>query len=201
MLPPLECFAFQLKTKQGDSIGVGGLCHAPKAQYWVERLQVLQNLRVHNSNIVQVDMDLADALTTLSNESLVVAGITLFAKNLELPDGIRTGGVIGSPNCPSCSADSTVENLPEGFVQCAMPGGPGLAAQASKEAVEKALYYIQSDFDVSLTENEMLGILRSFGIRTGLLVYDGTGKQAPGYLLAFTENQAHYVRLKKLLCI
>ena len=137
MLPPLECFAFQLKTKQGDSIGVGGLCHAPKAQYWVERLQVLQNLRVHNSNIVQVDMDLADALTALSNESLVVAGITLFAKNLELPDGIRTGGVIGSPNCPSYSADSTVEDLPEGFVQCAMPGGPGLAAQASKAVVER----------------------------------------------------------------
>lgn len=197
MLPPLECFAFQLKTKQGDSMGVGGLCHAPKAQYWVERLQVLQNLRVHNSNIVQVDMDLADALTALSNESLVVAGITLFAKNLELPDGIRTGGVIGSPNCPSYSADSTVENLPEGFVLCAMPGGPGLAARASKEAVEKALYYIQPDFDVSLTEKEMLGILRSFGIRTGLLVYDGTGKQTLGSLLAFTENQAHYVRLKK----
>ena len=197
MLPPLECFAFQLKTKQGDSMGVGGLCHAPKAQYWVERLQVLQNLRVHNANIVQVDMDGADALTALSNESLVVAGITLFAKNLELPDGIRTGGVIGSPNCPSYSADSTVENLPEGFVLCAMPGGPGLAARASKEAVEKALYYIQPDFDVSLTEKEMLGILRSFGIRTGLLVYDGTGKQTLGSLLAFTENQAHYVRLKK----
>lgn len=198
MLPPLECFAFQLKTKQGDSIGVGGLCYAPKAQYWVERLQVLQNLRVHNSNIVQVDMDLADALTALSNESLVVAGITLFAKNLELPDGIRTGGVIGSPNCPSYSADSTVEDLPEGFVQCAMPGGPGLAAQASKAVVEKALHHIQSDFSVSSQESELLSILRSNGIQTGLLVYDGTGKQAPGCLLAFTENQSHFVRLKKL---
>lgn len=201
MLPPLECFAFQLKTKQGDSMGIGGLCRASKVHYWVKRLQVLQNLCVHNSDIVQVDRDLADALTALSDESLVVAGITLFAKNLELPDDIRTGGIIGCPNRSHSSADSTVEDLPEGFVQCAVPGGPGLAAQAPKETVEKALHYIQSDFTVSLPESKLLSILRSTGIQTGLLVYDGTGKQAPGCLLAFTENQSHYVRLKKKMCI
>ena len=77
-------------------------------------------------------------------------------------------------------------------------GGAGIAAQASKAVVEKALHHIQSDFSVSSQESELLSILRSNGIQTGLLVYDGTGKQAPGCLLAFTENQSHFVRLKKL---
>lgn len=200
-MPPLECFALQLKTEQGDSMGIGGICHAPRAPYWVKRLRALQDLRVRRSSIVQVDLDLADALAALSDESLVVAGITLFAKGLELPDNVRTGGVIGCPNRPISSADSAGEELPEGFAQYAVPGGPGLAAQASKETVEKALRRIQADCAAGPREAEVIGALRSAGIRTGLLVYDGTGRQAPGYLLACTEDQVHHVRLKEEFCL
>lgn len=201
MRRPLECFAFQVKTEQGDAMGIGGICHASTAQYWMEQLRALQKLHVRRSGIVQVDLDLAEAMAALSDETLVVAGITLFAKGLELPDGVRTGGVIGCPNGAIQSADSTGEELPEGFSQCAVPGGPGLAAQAPKETVERALRHIRADCAADLPVDEVMGALRSFGIRTGLLVYDGTGRQAPGYLLAFTEDQFHHVLLKEKSCM
>lgn len=277
----LDCFALQLKTKQGNLLGVGGICYEDQVEYWKERLLVLLELQVNASDIVQIDRKLAEALTSLADESLLLAGITFRVKDLELPDGVRTGGVIGCPKEPAQSADGEAEELPEGFAQYAMPGGPGLAALAPKEVVEKTLKKLsavgtgtlwddvrenlqvgqqeerQQDLQEGLLEGlkkerrevqkplqkdsrgelqkerpegqpgelqkdqsedrteelqeerpedrlgeqqerKILRILRSAGLGTGLLVYDGTGSQAPGYLLAFTENHWRGVWLDNL---
>lgn len=195
------CFALELLTEQGYSLGVGGICHPAKADYWSKVLTNLKSLHVHQSDIFQIDYALAQTLESLSEDSLIVVGATLCVEGLDLPADVRTGGVIGCPRCPIVSANADCEDLPEGFAQCAVPGGPGLVAQASKAAVERALHQIQVTCTTNLHETKILNILHSAGIYTGLLVFDGTGESAPGYLLVFTDNHFHCVSLKAKSCL
>ena len=190
---PLDCFALKIRTAQGFWLGVGGICRASTAPYWTARMAALQNLYCRTGDIFQVDYDLAESLERLSEGSLVVVGATLWAAGLELPEGVRTGGVIGSPRLPIASAAGTAEELPEGFFESALPGGPGLVARAPKAAVESALCHIQA---VGAQKAALQRVLASQGIVDGLVVFDGTGRDAPGCLLACTQGCCQWVSVK-----
>ena len=196
MTPAFACFALQLQTSQGYPLAAGGICRAPTAAMWEEKLASLAHLYLPQTDIYQIDYGLAKALERLGSESLVAVGATLWAKDRIFPAGVRTGGVIGRPGSSIASAAADCEELPDGFAEYALPGGPGLVAQGPKDVVEQALEQILAEASHGLGEAALLRILRAKGLETGLLVFDGTGQGAPGCLLAFAAGQSRWVSLK-----
>ena len=189
-----SCFARRLVTAQGYRLGVGGLCPAGRAADCAAALAPLAALELSGrEDIYQVDYLLARAIQTHAPQELAVAGATL-ATGQRLPQGARTGGVVGSPREEIASAGEALEQLPQGFCQCAIPGGPGLVAQAAPEAVAQALEELRRLKPPS--RREVLAILARAAIPTALVVYDGTGSGAHGFLLALAAGRAESVELE-----
>ena len=189
-----RCFARRLRTPQGYLLGVGGLCLAGSEAACQEAMGALAELKLADQGIYEVDYALARAIQAHAPLELHIAGATL-ATGADLPDGVRTGGVLGSPREEIASAEEALEPLPEGLFQCAIPGGPGIVAQAPKEAVTQALEGLRQLGSPSC--RGVLGILEQASIPTALVVFDGTGSGAHGCLLALAEGQAAWVDLEQ----
>ena len=168
--PEYEEFAVKIVTRQGYRLAAGGICLAGFSTAWEHTFNALADLVIEEHTLLGIDDCLARALTALGDETLILAGASLNAG--DLPEG-RTGGVLGSPRETIQSADGSCDDLPDGFSLWAAPGGPGLAARGTEEQM---LYR-------KLLEN---------GLDTGLLVLDGTGRDAHGFFMAFANGAMKY---------
>ena len=146
----------------------------------------LEALDVPSQDIYEIDRRLAEKLADISGPGHLIAGASWDA-GVPLPKRVRTGGVLGCPDREIASAAGEVEALPEGFSLFALPGGPGLAALAPEERTKRVLQRIQAEGFPD--EAAILSILFESGISAGLLVFDGTGAAAYGYVLAFSEGR------------
>ena len=185
------CFAVSLRTRQGCPLAVGGLCLPERTEDWRRRVAELEALGVTSQDLYEIDYALAQAIGAISDETLLLAGASIDS-GARLPAGARTGGVLGRPRDEIASADGQVEQLPDGFFQWALPGGPGLAAAAPAEAVMAALEALRV-LEGPPEEAAVRGILQEQGISAGVVVFDGTGGR--GFLLALSGEHCESVLL------
>ena len=189
-----EAFAVGLVTNQGYPLAVGGICLPGYAAAWRWKFSQLADLVIEDHSLYGIDCTLADALTNLSDESLLIVGASLDTGD---SFGIeeRTGGVLGSPQRKAQSAERDVDELPNGFQLWTAPGGPGIAVQGREADLETFLN------NVGLLDGkhpEPLTVFRELkqvGLETGLLVLDGTGASASVFLMAFAAGKTEYVEL------
>lgn len=179
-----ESFVVKLVTRQGYPLAAGGICLPGFAKRWRRRFELLTELRVGDHSLYGIDFALARALAELGNESLVLAGATVDTKDVfEAPE--RTGGVLGSPSEKIRSANGSCESLLEGFHLWAVPGGPGLAASGSEETLQGFAERTGLFENRQVAPSHIYRELKEAGLETGMLVYDGTGQNAHGFLMAF----------------
>jgi hypothetical protein len=189
----LESVAIKLFTGEGFPMAVGGICRPGTGAYWAERFQMLASLRVSGGDIYTVDNTIARALKNIADESLLIAGCSVDA-GIELTQGESTGGVLGCPREPICSAPDAGETLPEGFSLYTAAGGPGLAALADQVTTERAA------MAVKVLGNKARGkaipdCMHSYGIDSFLLVMDGSGPGIHGCLAAGSPGKATVIFL------
>ncbi len=186
--PEYECFAVKMITKQGYPLAVGGICTAGYAAVWRSRFQVLCELLICDHSLFGIDQTLAEALQKLSDNTLILVGASVDTGDVFGETG-RTGGVLGNPTEEIRSAEGNCDALENGFHLWAESGGPGLVADAEEEVIRRALMQIQSLENRLRTPQHMEQVLRSYGLRTGLLAFDGTGKHAQGLIMAFDSEK------------
>lgn len=191
-----DCFAVGVRTCQGHLLGVGGLCLPGRADYWKEQMAALRNLRIDTHDIYEIDCELAAAISERSDKTLLIAGATLNTGD-QFPAGIRTGGVLGDPNSTPLSANGTVECLHSGFYQCAKPGGPGVVVRSTAESAAVLLKKVCALKDKP-AKAAFLRLMDDFAGCAGMLVFDGTGEDAHGWLLAYGNGHCEYVDLMEI---
>ena len=179
-------------------MAVGGICTAGFADVWRYKIQALANLSVQDHSLFGIDYSLAAALSELGDETLVLAGASVNTGDV-FGEEERTGGVLGSPRAEIRSADGTCDALQDGFHLWAEPGGPGLAAYGEEDTVKHALMQIRSLEGSQRTPQRIEQVLRSNGLETGLLVFDGTGKHTHGFVMAFSDGTVKYHAMDHLL--
>lgn len=186
-----DCFAVILKTSDGP-LAAGGICMKGCRDYWIDRMSALSRLQAKSHDIYEIDACLAAEIAKLSDSTLLIAGAT-WKLDIQLPYEVRTGGVLGSPASDIVSADGAAESLPEGFSMRALPGGPGLAARAPEEVTWRVL---QAVIDMGAHDDTaIMEIMKEAGIREGMLIFDGTGYRAQGYILVFSEEDRKSAKL------
>jgi len=199
--PQYECFAVKLFTNQGYPLAAGGICTAGFAVAWRNRLQALRSLSICDHSLVGIDRTLAEALQELSDDTLLLVGASVDTGDAFGETG-RTGGVLGSPVEEIRSATGNCDALENGFHLWAEPGGPGLAADGEEAVIRRVLMQIQSLKSKLRSTQHMEQILHAYGLRTGLLVFDGTGKHAQGLVMAFADRklECHFLEGMPGLC-
>lgn len=179
-----EHVTLQLKTLEGCALAVGGICLPGTKEHWAQKLKQLQSLQFDGCDIYKTDVVIAEAIKTLSDQTLLVAGCTIDI-GMELPDGVSTGGVLGSPLEGISSASEEAEFMPGGFSLYTVPGGPGIAAQASPEAVRRMGISLQK-LEKRVPEKVLMQLLQDSGFEAGIVVYDGTGPGVCGRLICWS---------------
>lgn len=188
--PEYEEFAVKIVTRQGYRLAAGGICLAGFSTAWEHTFNALADLVIEEHTLLGIDDCLARALTALGDETLILAGASLNAG--DLPEG-RTGGVLGSPRETIQSADGSCDDLPDGFSLWAAPGGPGLAARGTEEQIRRFLEGTNLLGGVRRRGPQLLyRKLLENGLDTGLLVLDGTGRDAHGFFMAFANGAMKY---------
>ncbi len=189
-----ESVAVRLATEEGIPMAVGGICRFGAGAYWRERFLALKTLRMSGDDLYTIDYNLACAIQALAEDSLLIAGGTLNTM-ADLSLGESTGGVLGSPRETIGSSPNTSEKLPEGFSLYTVPGGPGLAALADEAATMRAAMAVKA-LGKNLSNAAILNCMRAEGIDTFLLVFDGSGPQAIGLLVAGSRGKTEAISLK-----
>lgn len=191
-----EGVALYIPARDGLKIAVGGICHKGFASYWRQRFQELEKLGLHPAyDVYDVDLMLAQALASLSADSLLLAGASAYAPGLAKTAGLSTGGVLGDPRQQSSSAADDCQQLPQGFAMYAAAGGPGLAAIADFATLRELAHRGKEDF-LYFGGKNWQSLLRQYQVDTGILVLDGTGI-GTGCLSVFCQNYLETILIEK----
>lgn len=186
-----EGFAIKLVTKQGYQLAAGGICLAGFSAVWQHKFEVLADIFIEEHTLLGIDYCLAKALSAIGDQTLLLAGASLDTGDV-LEALERTGGVLGSPEEAIQSADGSCDELPDGFSLWAIPGGPGLAAHGTEEHIK--CFFKDTDL-LGSDQWEPARIYQKLlenGLDTGLLVLDGTGRDAHGLCMAFANGVMKY---------
>lgn len=169
-------FCRKLITGQGFPLAVGGLCPAGDETLWEHKCELLTNLEIEDTALFDVDYLLAAALRDLFDSTVPVAGASICV--YEEGNG-ATGGVLGNPHAPICSATDEEEELPGGFCLFTRPGGPGLAVSLDVRETDRLWNDLCSTGDPEDPET-VFRQLRRCGATYAVVVYDGSGTSGGG---------------------
>lgn len=195
-----EGIAVRLVTRQGYPLAAGGICLAGCGGIWRRRFARLSELSIEDHSLYGIDYALAAALEELGDETLVLAGAAVDTGD-KFEEWERTGGVLGSPLEKIRSVAGSCDKLPGEFHLWAAPGGPGLAINGGEDCLRRVLER------TGLLENgpaeplQVYQTLKEEGIETGMLVLDGTGRNAHGLLMAFAGEGMEYKTLENTALI
>ncbi|MEL7622610.1 MAG: hypothetical protein AAGU12_03370 [Clostridiales bacterium] len=191
-----EGLALSVPACDGLKIAVGGICRKGYVSYWRRRFQELKQLRMHPAyDIYDVDLMLAQALASLSTDSLLLTGASAYAPGLAKTAGLSTGGVLGDPRQESSSAKDDCQQLSQDFAMYSAAGGPGLAAIADFATLRELAHRGKEDF-LYFGGRNWPALLRQYQVDTGILVLDGTGT-GTGCLSVFCQDYLETILIEK----
>jgi len=189
MTEPLGCVAVSVVTWEGVSLAVGGICLFKAEYHWAKRFYTLSDLSIPDCDIFTMDYTVAKTLQSLADESLLLVGCS-FNVRRDLPLGVSTGGVLGSPHVDIKSAQNSIERLPQGFSLYTLTGGPGLAALADFRTTKKMVQAVNLlNPDASI--RNIFECLTAFGVETYIYVSDGTGTRTNGSLIVSSPGKSY----------
>lgn len=134
----LEIFGDFIITDDKDYLAVVGFAEATAVKRCKDNLQSLKKTVFRSSDPYAIDLTLVNEIKKTSDEAVVVIGATVRVHD-DVSPYCPTGGVIGSPFCETGSAEEMIEELPQGILLFSRPGGPGFAAQCSRELAVRAV--------------------------------------------------------------
>ena len=188
-----ECVTEALTTADGYRLAAGCICRKQASGEIRAELKKLSEYRVRGKDLYAIDFDLAARLGEIAQMSGIAAGCSLQVTDALLPPGTTTGGVLGDPAEKPESSDEDIVDLSENFYMYAVPGGPGLAANAFGETVRQALEDIRELGFEGISEERFRNTMRKYGITVALLVYDGTGNGRHAKIAAMDLSGARMI--------
>ncbi|MGD9567690.1 MAG: hypothetical protein AB7V48_05120 [Sedimentibacter sp.] len=184
-LETLETFLFSSKTVDSYKFAVGGIC--PKGlentcsmQYKSLELAELGK----NKSGYFIDFMLSKYIKELSAPYIKA----VCASVRTCKEGELSGGVIGSPNKDTESANSELEEIEENLYLIALPGKMGIAFAANYQKSKEIYEYImeQKDMPICSLVNNSVNFLES-NSKTFILASDGSGEGSFGAV--YTSGQ------------
>ena len=162
--------------------GAAGARAVPEtaAEGWQAFCRGLEKLTIRRLDLYPIDYEMALLARELAGPGLLAAGLSL-AIPPGIYDGPRTGGIIGAPREEIRSAEDDLEALTDDLFVCSFAGGPGFTVQGRREQAEKLALFIKAERPDG---PGLLSAIHQAGIETFLIVCDGSGQGAKGYLAA-----------------
>ncbi len=189
-----DIFALKLITSQGYPLAIGGICRGTPGELWEKRFKKITSLHLPYKDIYGVDLAIAKAIQEIGScQSLLIAGCSLDV-GASIAKGNSTGGVIGCPWQPIASSQGDCEILPCGFSLYTEPGGPGFAALADPAKTKDTVIAIKN-LGCFASNEEIINCINFKGINTYLLVFDGSGSDTQGRLIAANFEKTKVISL------
>jgi hypothetical protein len=190
-----EVFFSHGTARCGAAFLCGGLCRPGRAETCRKSLFGLAELdfsdEVFLTDQAALDRAVAEAVQTRCDRGLLAVGVTLRIPGLSW----RTGGVLGSPWMPACSAQSLLEDIGHGLWLYAAPGGPGLVCGGEEQEIANLVSEPGSLFPVAYKRAGMRGLyarLLEAGPENFLCLSDGSGPGAEGALCGRAGNHRFF---------
>lgn len=175
----MDAFCIKLLDVRGNPMAVGGLTVDGYGEACARTMCHAQGPCFDGCRPQEVDLMLAEWLTSCAEPELLAAGASIRLPEYER--GVTCGGVIGSPNQQPRSASGELERLDCGLWLYSRPEGPGAAFLCDARTAKTVAAEIGRCRELgSISPRGLAEIFVRRDISCFLAVYDGCGLGARG---------------------
>lgn len=181
-------FTFSSKTFEGYPVIGAGICDMIYKEHSIQSFSQINkiNLGVKDlDNPYEIDDLLNSKIGSLAPEYVHGLALSIHVFNAQGP----TGGIIGNPNNLGDTADGLCNSIGHGFSIIALPGGPGMLIEGSRDVLKSIFTNIVLGQNRLVSMKRIMAELKNNKINLALIVTDGTGKGENGMILTYYHDR------------